>query len=115
MIAFKCPGCGNEVSVNDNLAGQPTACPHCFQSVAVPAAAAPSSSPWYARRTGKIIGAGVAGLAVILLVYVVFGRGTEPSKDFPFGFFRAIMGENANSSFSTVGRSIGSTVSGPGR
>jgi eukaryotic-like serine/threonine-protein kinase len=38
MIAFPCPGCGRQLQVQEELAGQKVPCPACAKPVAVPAA-----------------------------------------------------------------------------
>ena len=50
MIDFKCPKCGEEMSVPDSLAGQTEACPSCGRDVAVipVPARTEAAKPWYA-------------------------------------------------------------------
>ena len=50
MIHFNCSACGKDLKVKDDLGGKKGACPHCRQSITVPAMVAPHVGAERQRR-----------------------------------------------------------------
>ena len=73
MIDFKCPTCGEALSVPSSIAGQVETCPTCGNQVPVPdshaRAAQRLATPlsWLSVTTGKITAAAVAGVLLGML------------------------------------------------
>jgi hypothetical protein len=93
MINYSCPKCNEPMQAADDKLGSVTACPRCQAQVQVPAAKS---------STSLILG--IVGGALLLSCCICSIAG--------FFISQLVVGENAKQSFSTVGASIGSTVTG---
>lgn len=61
MIVYRCPHCKRPLEVNDELAGQRAACPHCGQVSEVPAHAVRADGVPVARPAGGVVDVGRSG------------------------------------------------------
>ena len=78
MIQFKCPGCGEEFSVENSLAGKVTVCNVCGEQTWVPSAAPSSHNDTVpAKRPVKLF----AGVLTALVVFAAIWVGQSVFRD----------------------------------
>lgn len=92
LIKLSCP-CGRQIQVKHEHAGQETQCPVCGQIVCVPAMGLPARAeepppviaPSPARNSSRPWRAGVAALAVVAAIGLLWSFLQRPAQDVPAG------------------------------